>query len=583
MTLVNLYEYIKQYALTIPIVKSYYNTSVYECWNNQEVKYGSVVFAVKSVREQNSIAKFDCVLYYGDRLNENKSNRDSIQSDAIGVINNIVNRLNCSNNIEYVTYPVQSTIFEQKFADELAGAYANLTIDLQSTGDCCDYNLLADYYTKGEVDEKIDGIVAGEIDMSDYYTKAQIDKKLDDIEIGDIDLTNYYTKQQIDNKGYLTSIPSQYVTESELEAKKYLTAIPSQYVTESELEAKKYLTSIPSEYVTETELEQRLETVDVDLTGYATEQWVEGKGYLNTAEVDRKIQDAVLKDVNLSDYYTKQQIDNKGFITSIPSEYVTESELESKGYLTTIPTEYVTESELEQRLDGIEVNVDLDDYYTKEQIDGKGYVTNAELVTKDYASKEYVREEVSKVDLSDYYTKGQSDSKYQPKGNYLTSIPAEYVTESELESKGYLTSIPSQYVTETELNGKNYATKTELSGKQNQLVSGSNIKTINGQSILGSGDIEIQGGSGGSVDLDGYATEQWVEEQGYLTSIPSQYVTETELETRLENVEVDLTNYYTKEQVDALVGAVNQVLNSLINDIDTEALELQLNDILNKA
>ena len=323
----------------------------------------------------------------------------------------------------------------------------------------------------------------------------------------------------------MTSIPSQYVTESELEAKKYLTAIPSQYVTESELEAKKYLTSIPSEYVTETELEQRLETVDVDLTGYATEQWVEGKGYLNTAEVDRKIQDAVLKDVNLSDYYTKQQIDNKGFITSIPSEYVTESELESKGYLTTIPTEYVTESELEQRLDGIEVNVDLDDYYTKQQIDGKGYVTSAELVTKDYASKEYVREEVSKVDLSDYYTKGQSDSKYQPKGNYLTSIPAEYVTE-------------------TELSGKNYATKTELSGKQNQLVSGTNIKTINGQSILGSGDIEIQGGSGGSVDLD---------------------------------------DYYTKEQIDAMIGAVNQILGSLINDIDTEALELQLNDILNKA
>ena len=583
MNIVQLYEYIKQYALTIPIVKSYYNTSVYECWNNQEVKYGSVVFAVKSVREQNSIAKFDCVLYYGDRLNENKSNRDSIQSDAIGVINNIVNRLNCSNNIEYVTYPVQSTIFEQKFADELAGAYANLTIDLQSTGDCCDYNLLADYYTKGEVDEKIDGIVAGEIDMSDYYTKAQIDKKLDEIEEGDIDLTNYYTKQQIDDKGYLTSIPSQYVTESELEAKKYLTAIPPQYVTESELEAKKYLTSIPSEYVTETELEQRLETVEVDLTGYATEQWVEGKGYLNTAEVDRKIQDAVLKDVNLSDYYTKQQIDNKGFITSIPSEYVTESELESKGYLTTIPTEYVTESELEQRLDGIEVNVDLDDYYTKQQIDGKGYVTSAELVTKDYASKEYVREEVSKVDLSDYYTKEQSDSKYQPKGNYLTSIPAEYVTETELGSKGYLTSIPAEYVTESELSGKNYATKTELSGKQNQLVSGSNIKTINGQSILGSGDIEIQGGSGGSVDLDGYATEQWVEEQGYLTSIPDQYITETELETRLENVEVDLTNYYTKEQVDALVGAVNQILNSLINDIDTEALEVQLNDILNKA
>ena len=106
-----------------------------------------------------------------------------------------------------------------------------------------------------------------------------------------------------------------------------------------------------------------------------------------------------------------------------------------------------------------------------------------------------------------------------------------------------MTSIPSEYVTETELRGKNYATKTEVEGKQNQLVSGTNIKTINGESILGSGNIEIKGGSGGDVDL---------------------------------------SNYYTKEQVDAMVGAVNQILNSLINDIDTEALETQLNDILNK-
>lgn len=35
---------------------------------------------------------------------------------------------------------------------------------------------------------------------------------------------------------------------------------------------------------------------------------------------------------------------------------------------------------------------------------------------------------------------------------YLTSIPSEYVTESELNAKGYLTSIPNEYVTETELN-----------------------------------------------------------------------------------------------------------------------------------
>lgn len=39
----------------------------------------------------------------------------------------------------------------------------------------------------------------------------------------------------------------------------------------------------------------------------------------------------------------------------------------------------------------------------------------------------------------------------------------------------------------------------DLSGKQDKLVSGTNIKTINGASILGSGNIVIEGGSGGST------------------------------------------------------------------------------------
>lgn len=38
----------------------------------------------------------------------------------------------------------------------------------------------------------------------------------------------------------------------------------------------------------------------------------------------------------------------------------------------------------------------------------------------------------------------------------------------------------------------------DISGKQDKLVSGTNIKTINGQSILGGGNITIEGGSGGN-------------------------------------------------------------------------------------
>lgn len=39
------------------------------------------------------------------------------------------------------------------------------------------------------------------------------------------------------------------------------------------------------------------------------------------------------------------------------------------------------------------------------------------------------------VDLTGYYTKTESDANYQPKGEYLTSVPSEYVTETELDSK----------------------------------------------------------------------------------------------------------------------------------------------------
>jgi hypothetical protein len=44
------------------------------------------------------------------------------------------------------------------------------------------------------------------------------------------------------------------------------------------------------------------------------------------------------------------------------------------------------------------------------------------------------------------------------------------------------------------------ATDTALSGKQETLVSGTNIKTVNNNSLLGSGNIDIQGGLQASVD-----------------------------------------------------------------------------------
>ena len=98
-------------------------------------------------------------------------------------------------------------------------------------------------------------------------------------------------------------------------------------------------------------------------------------------------------------------------------------------------------------------------------------------------------------ELNKYLEEYVTEDELEDKG-YITQIPSEYITETELNQKGYITSIPSEYVTETELNDKGYATTEALNGKQEKLTSGDNIKTINGQSIMGKGNITIRGGDG---------------------------------------------------------------------------------------
>lgn len=64
----------------------------------------------------------------------------------------------------------------------------------------------------------------------------------------------------------------------------------------------------------------------------------------------------------------------------------------------------------------------------------------------------------------------------------------------------------ADYATVAQVNTTDSNAFYYASQRQEQLVSGSNIKTINGQSILGSGNLLISG-DGGSIDLSAYATK----------------------------------------------------------------------------
>ena len=81
----------------------------------------------------------------------------------------------------------------------------------------------------------------------------------------------------------------------------------------------------------------------------------------------------------------------------------------------------------------------------------------------------------------------------------------------------------------------------DITGKQDKLVSGNNIKTINGQSILGSGDITIEGGSGNTS-----SNVQAVDEISTIIDVDlDKYI----VETTDDNITLENNKYYKKTNV----------------------------------
>jgi hypothetical protein len=83
-----------------------------------------------------------------------------------------------------------------------------------------------------------------------------------------------------------------------------------------------------------------------------------------------------------------------------------------------------------------------------------------------------------------------------------------------------------------------------LNNKQDVLVSGTNIKTINNQSILGNGNIEIKGGSSINLkDIEPYIDGQWVPNRAYLLSANTLAVSQTQVIDVSEIVPQDEYDY----------------------------------------
>ena len=111
MNLVELNKLIDKISLACPLVNSYYNESVYECWNTKEVKYGSVVMDFTNVTSAMNVTNYTAMFYYGDRLTEGKTNKNAIRSDAVTVLDAIIGKLYETDGIS-ITFNNSYTLFE---------------------------------------------------------------------------------------------------------------------------------------------------------------------------------------------------------------------------------------------------------------------------------------------------------------------------------------------------------------------------------------------------------------------------------------------------------------------------------------
>lgn len=208
---------------------------------------------------------------------------------------------------------------------------------------------------------------------------------------------------------------------------------------------------------------------------------------------------------NDTGYLVKSSLDNYATKEEIPT--LTSQLTNDSNFLSSIPEEYITEQELTETLDTTlesinqQINTKADkattiagygitDAYTKTEIDealnDKANSSSLSIVAtsgsyNDLSNKPTIitsynelleTPQIEGVDLKG--NKSLTDLGIQPAGDYLTSIPEEYITETELNSKGYaqVADIPtntsdltndSGFITKDTSNLTNYTPTSELS------------------------------------------------------------------------------------------------------------------------
>ena len=233
----------------------------------------------------------------------------------------------------------------------------------------------------------------------------------------------------------------------------------------------------------------------------------------------------------------------------------------------------------------------IQDIKSKIRPNGEQNITGQVLQDVLVESVNLVPEKVSElVNDSQYQTKANLDTALASKADtsaiptktsqlandsgFMTSteVSTTYATKAEVPTKTSQLTNDSQYQTKTNLDTAlaTKADKSSLNSKQDKLVSGTNIKTINSQSLLGSGNISIEAGSSITVDSALSTTSENPVQNKVITNTLQTKANASDIPTKVSQLENDskfatqtavATGLATKADKDSLTSLESDITN----------------------
>lgn len=135
MTLLETIRIMEQAAKAQPAVNSIVENDVYRLNACPQARYGVFSFTQGMHRGQegDDALRYSFVLFYVDRLTEDRRNEIEVQSVGIQTLDNILLLLQ-DKGVGTGSYTLQT--FTQRFADECAGAYCTVTLEVSRDWTC---------------------------------------------------------------------------------------------------------------------------------------------------------------------------------------------------------------------------------------------------------------------------------------------------------------------------------------------------------------------------------------------------------------------------------------------------------------